>query len=265
ALRRAGVTGPAPIESGPTAPSGTDGASGTPSGRPRSLLLSPALFLVFAMCMLIVSGIVGMDLVIVAWANELDAPQYVMALASVWALGSLVGGAVAGALKGTPRLALRAFAAAAGIAILVPFLPPLTHLSTPLLITPLLFVSGLALAPTLAAVMGRLGDTAPPRRRAEAFGWMATAMSTGAAVAGPLTGALVDGNGIAGGAVGAAALVTVAAVLTLFLRPVRSGDGTLPAEEVPAGPAEITSVVAPATDAVTTPGTGAEAGPHPAP
>ena len=91
-------------------------------------------------------------------------------------------------------------------------------------------VSGLALAPTLAAVMGRLGDTAPAHRRAEAFGWMATAMSTGAALAGPLTGALVDTNGIAGGALGAAGLVLLAAVLSLFLprtdEPAGNASGT---------------------------------------
>ncbi|GAA1099621.1 MFS transporter [Nocardiopsis metallicus] len=250
-LRRAGVTGPAapdpgaaPSRGATTSGEGDEGDEGSGhSGRPRrSLLFHPALCLVFAMCMMIVSGVVGMDLVIVAWANELNAPHYVMVLASVWALGSLVGGAVAGSLKGTPRVALRAFGAALGIAVLVPFLPPVSHLPTPLLITPLLFVSGLALAPTLAAVMGRLGDTAPAHRRAEAFGWMATAMSTGAAVAGPLTGALVDTNGIAGGALGAAGLVLMAAVLSLFLprtnEPAGAGSGTGPsaaaADTVPA-------------------------------
>ena len=224
-LRRAGLTGPAPLEDeeaeGDTASGHRRAATGPgpdSDRKPhRSLLFHPALCLVFAMCLLIVSGVVGMDLVIVAWANELNAPHYVMVLASIWALGSLVGGAVAGGLKGTPRVALRAFAAAFGLAVLVPFVPPITHLPTPLLITPLLFVSGLALAPTLAAVMGRLGDTAPARRRAEAFGWMATAMSTGAAVAGPVTGALVDTNGIAGGVLGATGLVLLAAVLSLFL------------------------------------------------
>lgn len=231
-LRRAGVTDPAPAEPDQVRGASEEGAGAAPSRPRRSLLFHPALCLVFAMCMMIVSGVVGMDLVIVAWANELNAPHYVMVLASIWALGSLVGGAVAGSLKGTPRVPLRAFGAALGIAVLVPFLPPVSHLPTPLLITPLLFVSGLALAPTLAAVMGRLGDTAPAHRRAEAFGWMATAMSTGAAVAGPLTGALVDTNGIAGGALGAAGLVLTAAVLSLFLPrtngPAGAGAGTDP-------------------------------------
>ncbi|WDZ89543.1 MFS transporter [Nocardiopsis sp. HUAS JQ3] len=207
-LRRAGVTGPAPTG---------EGAGEEPPGPRRSLLRNPALVALFLMCLLMVSGIMGVDLVIVAWANELGAPQYVMVLASVWALGSLVGGAIAGALRGRPHLVRRCFGSALGVAVLVPFVPPIAQLPTPLLVTPLLFLSGMALAPTLAAVMGRLGDLAPARRRAEAFGWMSTALGVGGAVAGPLSGGLIDLMGIAGGVLGAAVLVLVSALLSLFV------------------------------------------------
>ncbi|WP_150254307.1 MFS transporter [Nocardiopsis deserti] len=207
-LRRAGVTGPPPTE---------EGVGEEPRGPRRSLLRSPALVALFLMCLLMVSGIMSVDLVIVAWANELGAPQYVMVLASVWALGSLVGGAIAGALRGRPHLVRRCFGSALGVAVLVPFVPPIAQLPTPLLVTPLLFLSGMALAPTLAAVMGRLGDLAPARRRAEAFGWMSTALGVGGAVAGPLSGGLIDLMGIAGGMLGAALLVLVSALLSLFV------------------------------------------------
>ncbi|MCK9870223.1 MFS transporter, partial [Nocardiopsis dassonvillei] len=226
-LRRAGVTGPAPTG---------EGAGDEPPGPRRSLLRSPALVALFLMCLLMVSGIMGVDLVIVAWANELGAPQYVMVLASVWALGSLVGGAIAGALRGRPHLVRRCFGSALGVAVLVPFVPPIAQLPTPLLVTPLLFLSGMALAPTLAAVMGRLGDLAPARRRAEAFGWMSTALGVGGAVAGPLSGGLIDLMGIAGGVLGAAVLVLVSALLSLFVpepppEAAEEADG-LDAEEV---------------------------------
>ncbi|WP_159944573.1 MULTISPECIES: MFS transporter [unclassified Nocardiopsis] len=229
-LRRAGVTGPAPLDEGEVSGDARGGGSGDARGG-RSLLRHPALTALFAMCLLMISGIISVDLVIVAWANELEAPQYVMVLASVWALGSLVGGAVAGGLRGRPRLVRRSFGAVLGVAVLVPFVPPVTHLPTPLLVTPLLFVSGLALAPTVAAVMGRLGDLAPARRRAEAFGWMSAAMSAGGAVAGPLAGALVDLLGVAGGVLGATVLLLVAAVLSVFVPEPEAEAATAPGRE----------------------------------
>ncbi|NYH51282.1 MFS family permease [Nocardiopsis arvandica] len=243
ALRRAGAAGPAPTDD-------ADGADGGEAGPRRSLLRHPALVVLFLMCLLMVGGVMGVDLVIVAWANELGEPRYVMVLASVWALGSLVGGAIAGGLRGRPHLVRRCFGSALGIAVLVPFVPPVTQLPTPLLVTPLLFVSGMALAPTLAAVMGRMGDLAPARRRAEAFGWMSTAMGTGGAVAGPLTGALVDLMGIAGGAMGAAALVLMAALLSLLV------PGPRP--EAPEAPE-----ASGASEASEVPGSGVPAGRHP--
>ena len=208
ALRRADVTGPTPTGNEAT------GRSQQPR---RSLLRVPALLVLFLMSFLTVGGIIGVDLAIVAWANELNTPQYVMVLASVWALGSLVGGVIAGGLRGTPHLFRRSVGAALGLFALVPFLPPITHLPSPLLITPLLFLSGMTLAPTLAASMGRLGDLAPAHRRAEAFGWLATALGTGGALAGPLIGALLDGFGVAGGVGGAALVVSVGALLTLLV------------------------------------------------
>ena len=212
ALRRAGVTGPAPVEKD------NDNKDTDQPERPwRSLLRHPGLLALFLMSFLTVGGIIGVDLAIVAWANELNAPQYVMVLASVWALGSLVGGMIAGSLRGTPHLFRRSAGAALGLWALVPFLPPITHLPSPLLITPLLFLSGLTLAPTLAAAMGRLGDLAPSHRRAEAFGWLATALGTGGALAGPLVGGLIDGFGVAGGVGGAALVVGGGAMLTLFV------------------------------------------------
>lgn len=238
ALRRAGVAGPAPVEE--------DDAEGASARPRRSLLRYPPLVLLFLMCLLMISGVMGVDLAIVAWANELDTPQYVMVLASVWALGSLVGGAIAGGLRGRPHLVRRCFGSALGVAVLVPFVPPAMHLPTPLLITPLLFVSGMALAPTLAAVMGRLGDLAPANRRAEAFGWMSTALGTGGAVAGPLAGALIDLRGIAGGMAGAAVLVLVAALLSVFVPEPRPRTGTVghpSADSDSPGAEEVTGVV----------------------
>ncbi|GAB3213953.1 MFS transporter [Marinactinospora endophytica] len=207
ALRRAGVT-EADEQDGPAE-----------KGPRRSLLTSPPLVLVLLMCLLMVGGLGSVDLVIVAWAREMGAPGNAGGLAAIWAAGSLVGGLVAGTLSGQARIPLRAFGAAAGITLLIPLLPPITHLSSPWMVSPVLFVAGLAIAPTLAAVMERLGDIAPPQRRAEAFGWMSTAITAGMSVASPVTGWLIDLGGIAAGVGGAAVLTFAAAALSLFLRP----------------------------------------------
>nr|WP_232524525.1 MFS transporter [Nocardiopsis gilva] len=208
ALRRAGVVDAVPR---------TEGAAAPVPGPRRSLLRSGWLLLFLPMMLLIVVGLIGVDLVMVAWANELSSPGLAMVLAAVWAAGSLVGGLVAGALPGSPHLSRRFFGAALGVVFLVPFFPPLTHLPTPLLILPALFVSGLAIAPTLAAAMGRLSDIAPPDRRAEAFGWMTTAQTTGSATTAPVMGALMDWGGVAAGAAGAAVAVVLAAVISPFI------------------------------------------------
>ncbi|GLU47932.1 MFS transporter [Nocardiopsis ansamitocini] len=202
--------------------------TGANEGARRSLLTIGPLALLVVVCMMLVGGLAAVDLVIVAWARELGTPGYAGALAAIWALGSLVGGLVAGGLPGAPRVSRRAFAAAAGVALLIPLLPPILELPTPWLIAPMLFVAGLAVAPTLAAVTERLGDVAPDNRRAEAFGWMNTGVTTGVAIAAPMTGWLIDLGGIAAGVAGGVALSLSAAVLTLWVPGARPQPTTVP-------------------------------------
>lgn len=119
ALRRAGVADAAPPAGEASAHEASTGAAG-----PRPSLLASGGFVLFiAMLFALVAGIIGVDLVLVAWANELNSPALAMVLAAVWALGSLVGGLVAGALPGTPRLSRRFAGSALGIVLLVPFFP----------------------------------------------------------------------------------------------------------------------------------------------
>ncbi|WP_017559619.1 MFS transporter [Nocardiopsis baichengensis] len=230
ALRRAGHTRPARDA----------GAEASPDAAPRrTLLADPRLLVVIGVVMLMVAGLGSVDLAMVAWARELGTPGYAGGLMAVYAFGSLVGGLIAGTVAGPPRIALRAFGAAAGAALLVPLLPPVLELPTPWLLTPVLFAAGLAIAPTVAAVTERLGDLAPPDRRGEAYGWMTTATTGGIALASPLTGWLIDHGGVALGVAGAAALATLAALLSLGIRtPGRTGpDGGPPTGgPAPAGP-----------------------------
>ncbi|WP_460861155.1 MFS transporter [Nocardiopsis coralliicola] len=213
ALRRAGHTAP-------------PGDRGAAPAKSRSLLADRQILIVIGVIMLLVAGLGSIDLNMVAWARELGAPSYAGGLMAVYAFGSLVGGLIAGTLAGRPRIARRAFGAAAGPLLLIPLLPPVLHLPTPWLVAPVLFAAGLAIAPTVAAVTERVGALAPEHRRGEAYGWMTTATTGGIALASPLTGWLVDQGGIALGVAGAACLAVAAALLSLALR--------APAEESPA-------------------------------
>lgn len=205
----------------------------SPTQRRRSLLLQPELTLLVVVCMLLIAGLASVDLVIVAWAREIGRPGVAGVLAAFWSIGSLVGGLVAGALAGPPRLSRRAFAAAAGTAMLIPLLPPVLELPSPWLLLPVLFVAGLAIAPTLAAATERIGEVAPSDRRAEAFGWMNTGITTGVAFSAPLSGWLVDVGGPALGVVGGAVIVLLSAFCTLAVGSGSPGEKTHPVADGP--------------------------------
>ncbi|MER7014122.1 MFS transporter [Saccharopolyspora sp. NPDC000359] len=200
ALRRAGVTEGL----------GERGAGARESG---PLFRAPGFVSLLGFFAFLVGGLVSVDLVLVGWARERGEPELAGVLAMVWAVGSLLGGLVLGGWGGRPRLWLRASLAALGLVALVPVLPPVAEPSSPLLIGAVLLVGGTAVAPTLAASNGRLADIAPPERRNEAFGWMASATTFGAAVAAPLSGMMLDLAGPAAAAAAAAALALVAAGL----------------------------------------------------
>ncbi|MEG9519148.1 MFS transporter [Saccharopolyspora indica] len=173
---------------------------------------------------LLVGGLISVDLVLVAWARERGEPELAGVLAMVWAVGSLIGGLVLGGSGRRPRLWLRASLTALGLVALVPVLPPIADPGSPLLIGVILMIGGTAVAPTLAASNGRLADIAPPDRRNEAFGWLASATTFGGAVAAPLSGVMLDlaGPAAAAAAAGCLALAAAGLVVSHNLRASRS-------------------------------------------
>ncbi|QUH05038.1 MFS transporter [Saccharopolyspora erythraea] len=180
-------------------------------GGGASLFRLPGFVPMLAFSALIVGGLVSVDLVLVGWSRERGTPELAGILAAVWAVGSLVGGLLVGGVTGRPRLWLRALLAALGLVALVPALPPLAEPASPWLVGVILFAGGTAIAPTLAAVNGRLAEIAPEERRSEAFGWFSTATTTGVAVASPVAGSMLDtaGPAAAAAAAGTAALMSV--------------------------------------------------------
>ncbi|WP_243791751.1 MFS transporter [Saccharopolyspora gloriosae] len=188
-----------------------------PSGgeRPggRSLLAAPGFGLLLGFGCLMIGGVITVDLLIVGWARERGTPELAGYLAAAWAIGSLIGGLLLGATSGRPRVWLRGLLVTAGIVVLVPVLPPVADPGSPWLVTAVLLVGGFAIAPMFAAANALLGELAPEGRRVEAFGWMASAGQAGAAIAAPVTGALLDLSGPAAAAAVGAVLAAVAVCL----------------------------------------------------
>ncbi|HEX2301511.1 MAG TPA: MFS transporter [Pseudonocardiaceae bacterium] len=205
-LRRSGLATP------PAEPSlETDLAPRGRAGR-RSVLAEPGLATLVVVMGLLVGGLIATDLVVIGWARERGEPFLAGVMAAVWAIGSLLGGAVVGARRAAqpPRLSLRLGAVFAGMAVLVPVL---AGSASPVLLGVVLLLGGSAIAPALGAVYGEVARRAPQRRRAEAFGWQATASMAGAAVTAPIVGASLDRFGPAGAAVVAASALAVAVVI----------------------------------------------------
>ncbi|PJI99818.1 putative MFS family arabinose efflux permease [Streptomyces sp. 2333.5] len=188
----------------------------------RSLLTEGPFVRVVAISMLVTAAIFAVNLSVVAWTQNIGRPALAGVLTACWTTGSLAGGfALSTFARGLPR-ALRVAGMAAGMAALAVLLPPVLGTVPLWLIVVVLFLGGTAIAPTLAATYEQIAEASPEDRRAEAFGWMATATAGGGALSAVLTGALLDFSGPALPVAAGAALVVAALVLTVFGRKPRA-------------------------------------------
>ncbi|SMC88293.1 MFS transporter [Kibdelosporangium aridum] len=163
----------------------------------------------------LVAALLMVDMTIVAWARNVNLPILAGVLGAVWAVGSGIGGLIAGGLTGTPRLTRRVVLNLVGVAALVPVLPPVFDPASPWLIGVVLLLGGAAIAPAAAAANARLGELAPEERRTEAYGWLSSASTAGFALALPTSGFLLDHGGPSYAAAGAVVLVALGVVLAM--------------------------------------------------
>ncbi|TXC97408.1 MFS transporter [Streptomyces sp. ISID311] len=188
----------------------------------RSLLTEGPFVRVVAISMLVTAAIFAVNLSVVAWTQNIGRPALAGVLTACWTAGSLAGGfALSTYARGVPR-ALRVAGMAAGMAALAVLLPPVLGTVPLWLIVVVLFLGGTAIAPTLAATYEQIAEASPEDRRAEAFGWMATATAGGGALSAALTGVLLDFSGPALPVAAGAALVVAALVLTVCGRKPRA-------------------------------------------
>jgi MFS family permease len=134
----------------------------------------------------------GISLGIVAFADEHGQRLIAGIFEAVWAFGSLVGGAVAGALPGrrTSYLWRRAALVTAGMLLCVFATWSAVSLGVALA------VSGLTLAPAIGALYERLGALTPDTVRTEVFGWMGAAAMGGAAIGAAVSGTVIESFGV---------------------------------------------------------------------
>jgi MFS family permease len=167
----------------------------------------------------------GISLGIVAFADEHGERLIAGIFEAVWAFGSLVGGAVAGALPGrrTSYLWRRAALVTAGMLLCV------FATWSPVSLGIALGVSGLTLAPAIGALYERLGALTPDVVRTEVFGWMGSAAMGGAAIGSAVSGAVIEGFGVRYVWLLAAGLAALSMVLLLRIPAQPQSEPALPA------------------------------------
>ncbi|MEV5084954.1 MFS transporter [Streptomyces sp. NPDC056159] len=149
-----------------------------------------------------------------ARAVELDSPARTGVLLSAWALGSVAGGlgygatswawpirAQYGLLMALSGVGFAAVSLASGFAGLVP----------------LMFIAGLAVAPTATVAASVLGNSVPAGARTEAFTWFASANALGGAAGYLLAGSLAELLSARPVLLTAAALLLLGAPISLAL------------------------------------------------
>ncbi|MBB6626220.1 MFS transporter [Nocardioides sp. KIGAM211] len=145
----------------------------------------------------------------VAFSGEQGATTYAGPLLALWALGSLVAGALTGAVTWRRGPAIRVrWGAFAMFAAMV----PLHFVDSVWLMGVVLLVGGLAIAPTLIGTLSLTEQTVPAGRLTEGMAIMQTGLVAGVAPGATLAGIVIDAQGAS-----AAYLVCVAAGLVAAL------------------------------------------------
>ena len=165
----------------------------------------------------------AMEVNIVAFAKEAGVLPYAGLILTAWSFGSLLAGAVTGAIiwRASPARRFRVSAIALALSLL-----PLPFVGHPAVVALLLVVSGMAIAPTLIASVGVTQSAVDQSRLTEAFAWTSTGLAAGVAAGAAAVGQVIDGWGAQAGFVGVAVAGLLLTVSALFVRGPRSSTET---------------------------------------
>jgi MFS family permease len=157
----------------------------------------------------------GMEVNVVAFAKEAGVLGYAGLILMAWAFGSLVAGAVSGAItwRASPAKRFRV-----GASLLALSLLPLPFVGRPAVLALLLTLSGIAIAPTLIASVAVTQSSVDQNRLTEALAWISTGMAAGVAIGAAAVGHVIDSLGAQAGFVAVAIAGLLLTLSVLFVR-----------------------------------------------
>lgn len=164
------------------------------------------------------------ELSTVRFARTQGSPAASGVALAMWSVGSLLGGLFLGTRLTVIRDPRRRLVALMlGVAILM--LPPALASAMWVLVL-LLFVSGIAIAPTVAALYGQVASEVPGDRGTEAFGWLSAGFQAGTALGALGGGLIVQTAGAHVGFLASAGVIGLGlpglAIAALYRRPLPS-------------------------------------------
>jgi MFS family permease len=157
----------------------------------------------------------GMEINVVAFAKETGVLPYAGLILIAWSFGSLVAGAVTGAIiwRASPARRFRVGATMLALSLL-----PLPFVDQPLVVALLLILSGMAIAPTLIASVGVIESAVDQSRLTEALAWNSTGMVAGVAIGAAAIGFVIDSSGAQAGFAAVAIAGLLLTLTALFVR-----------------------------------------------
>ncbi|MEV6105085.1 MFS transporter [Streptomyces sp. NPDC051940] len=175
----------------------------------------------------------------VAFAEEEGHKSAASIVLALWALGSGIAGLVFGLVQPKGPLSRRFLL---GVAAMAVSMIPLQLVSSLPQLTVALFVSGLAVAPTMVTTMAMVERLVPPSRLTEGMTWVSTGLAVGVALGSAVAGWAIDAGGSEAGyavpGVSGALAVAVALLGHRRLRSAPAREGTHVAERKQPGDEE---------------------------
>jgi predicted MFS family arabinose efflux permease len=175
----------------PGRPAGPDGRPGRRPGRVRGAA-APGLVVLAPVYLLLGAMFVSIDLSTVAFAQHFGHKPLAGFILGTYAFGSATGGLWYGSRQWRASLEKR-FA----LALTLTALGVATFWAQPNLVTLtcVIYLCGLAIAPTLIAGFSLLETQARPGRRTEAMSWLSSGISVGVAAGASVVGFVIDAHG----------------------------------------------------------------------